>query len=123
MKKYLNNCVYFFLFLSIPFLFAISGLVVLVYQSTIWLKWGYWKSMGLTLVLNEVLPSNFFHWLDNPKSWFGLNKIVFSVFNLPLALFLLLFSLVIFLLVFKTSKIFSKPVKTKIIDKRAWRNY
>jgi len=107
--------------LSIPFSFALSGMAVLAYQSAIWLRQGYWKSLGTRLVLNKVLPSNFLHWLQNPKSWLGLNKIVFSVFNLPLALFLLLFGLVILLLVAKTFDLVSKSENTAPIDRRAWR--
>jgi hypothetical protein len=107
--------------LSIPFSFALSGMAVLVYQSIIWARQGYWKSLGSRLVLNRILPSSFFHWLQNPKSWLGLKKIVFSVFNLPLALFLLLFGLVILLLVLKIFNFFSKPEKTESIERKTWR--
>ncbi len=109
--------------LSIPFSLALSSGVVLVYQCIIWAKLGYWKSLGSSMVLNKVLPSSFFHWLRSPKSWIGLQKIVVSVFDLPLALFLLLFGLVILLLVHKTFAFFSKSEKTESIDRRKWRSF
>jgi hypothetical protein len=107
--------------LSIPFSVALSCIAVLAYQSTTWVRLGYWKSLGSRLVLNKVLPSNFFRWLHTPTSWVGLKKILFSVFNLPLALFLLLFGLVVFLLLAKTFDLFSKPEKTGPIGTISWR--
>jgi hypothetical protein len=107
--------------LSIPFSVALSGIAVLAYQSITWVRLGHWKSMGSRLVLNKVLPSNFFRWLHTPTSWVGLKKILFSVFNLPLALFLLLFGLIMFLLVAKTFDLFSNQGKTGPIGTRNWR--
>ena len=109
------------LYLSIPFSITLSGMAVLAYQGYFWLKQGHWKSLDSKLFLNKVLPTNFSQWLHNPKSWLGLNKIVVPVFNLPPALFLLLFGLVILLLVDKISALFSKPDKTEPIGTRCWR--
>jgi hypothetical protein len=107
--------------LSVPFSVALSGIGVLAYQGTIWLRLGYWQSLGSRSVLYRVLPSGFLHWLHNPKSWLGLKKMVFSVFNLPLALFLLLFGLAVFLLATMAFDLFFKFEKTGSIDRRRWR--
>ena len=96
-------------------------MAVLVYQSYFWMKQGYWKSFGSKLALNEVLPAQFLRWLNNPNSWFGLHKIISPVFNLPLALFLLLFGLVVYLLVAKTFDLFSNLEKMEIVGTRNWR--
>lgn len=95
----------------IPFLVALSGIGVLAYQSLFCLKQGYWKPLGARLVLDNVLPTDFFQWLHNPSSWLGLNKIISAVFNFPLALFLPVFGLVSFLLVARACNLFSKPEK------------
>ncbi len=108
--------------LSIPFSVALSGIAVLAYQSTIWLRLGYWQSLGSRSVLYRILPSDFLRWLHNPKSWLGLKKIVFSVFDLPLALFLLLFGLVVLLLAAAVFDLFLKPDKTGPIVRRRWRS-
>ena len=108
--------------LSIPFSVALSGIAVLAYQGTIWLKLGYWQSLGSRSVLYRILPSNFLRWLHNPKSWLGLKKIVFSVFDLPLALFLLLFGLIVLLLAAAAFDLFLKPDKTGPIVRRRWRS-
>jgi hypothetical protein len=107
--------------LSIPFSVALSGIAVLAYQSTTWVRLGYWQSLGSRSVLYRILPSDFLRWLHNPKSWLGLKKIVFSVFDLPLALFLLLFGLVVFLLIIIAFDLFLTPDKTEPINGRRWR--
>jgi hypothetical protein len=109
--------------LLVAFSISLSGITVLVYQSFVWLKHGYWKALELRLVLNKVLPTNFSQWLHNPRSWSGLNKIISSVFNSSLAIFLLVFGLVVFLLVAKTFDLFSKYEKMEIevVHTRNWR--
>jgi len=99
--------------LLIPFSIALSGIAVLAYQNYFWLKQGYWKHLGSRLVFDKVLSTNFSQWLHNPKSWLGLNKIISPIFNSSLALFLLVFSLVILLLVAKTFDLFSKLEKKR----------
>ena len=103
--------------LSIP----LSGIAVLAYQSCIWLEHGYWKALGSRLVLDKVLPTKFFQWLHNPHSWLGLNKITSPVFNSSLAMFLLVFGLVVFLLVAKTFDLFSNPEKKEQARVVRWR--
>ena len=107
--------------LLLPLLIVLSGVAVLAYQSLFWLKLGSWKPLASRLVLNQVLPANFLHWLHNPHSWLGLKKIISPFFNFPLALFLLLVGLVILQLVAKIFDFFSKPEKIEVIKTRSWR--
>jgi hypothetical protein len=86
-------------------------MAVLAYQSYFWLRQGYWRPVESRLVLDRVLPSSFFQWLGNTNSWSGLNRIISAVFTWPLALFLFVFGMVVFLLIAKTLDLFSKPVK------------
>jgi len=107
--------------LLIAFSIPLSGIAVLAYQSCIWLERGYWKALGSRLVLDKVLPTSFFRWLYNPESWLGLNKIISPVFNSSLAMFLLVFGLVVFLLVAKTFDLFSNPEKKEQARVVRWR--
>lgn len=107
--------------LLISFLIPLSGIAVLAYQSFVWLERGYWKALGSRLVLDKVMPTNFFQWLHNPHSWLGLNKIISPVFNSSLAMFLLVFGLVVLLLVAKTFDLFSKPEKKEQVRVVRWR--
>ncbi|MBN1805861.1 MAG: hypothetical protein JW837_11470 [Sedimentisphaerales bacterium] len=107
--------------LLLPSSIALSGLAVLGYQSFFWLKLGYWKPIASKLLLNEILPINFFQWLHSPYSWIGLKKLIFPVFNIPLALFLLLVGLITLLLVSRIFSLFIKPEKIKVPDSRRWR--
>ena len=117
------------LFLFIPCSIALSGMVVLAYQGYFWLKLGHWKSLDSKLVLNIVLPTNFLQWLRNPSSWLGLKNVITPVFNFPLALFLLLFGLAVFLLISKAFDSFStaeaeriSKMDIEVIPTKNWRN-
>ena len=107
--------------LLISFLIPLSGIAVLAYQSFVWLERGYWKALGSRLVLDKVMPTNFSRWLHNPHSWLGLNKIISPVFNSSLAMFLLVFGLVVLLLVAKTFDLFSMPEKKEQVRVVKWR--
>ncbi len=107
--------------LLIAFSISLSGIAVLAYQSFVWLERGSWKALGSRLVLAKVLPTNFFQWLHNPHSWLGLNKIISPVFNSSLAMFLLVFGLVVLLLVAKTFDLFLKPEKKEQARVVVWR--
>jgi len=107
--------------LLISLLIPSSGIAVLAYQSFCWLKDGYWKALGTRIVLDKVLPSNFFQWLHNPQSWFGLNKIISPIFNSSLAMFLLVFGLIALLLVAKIFDLFLKPEKEEQARIIRWR--
>jgi len=100
--------------LFLAFSISLSGIAVLAYQSFVWLKYGYWKAFGSR-------PTNFFQWLHNPRSWSGLNKIIYPVLNSSLAMFLLVFGLVVFLLVAKTFDLFSKYWKKEQTRVARWR--
>ena len=117
------------LFLFIPFSIALSGIAVLAYQGYFWMKLGHWKSLDSKLVLNIVLPTNFLQWLRNPSSWLGLKNVITPVFNFPLALFLLLFGLAVFLLISKAFDSFStaeaeriSKMDIEVIPTKNWRN-
>lgn len=116
-KKFRSFC------LLLAFSISLSGIAVLAYQSFIWLKQGYWRTLESRLVLDKVLPTNFFQWLHNPRSWSGLNKIISPVFNSSLAIFLLVFGLVVHLLVAKTFNLFSKyeKIEIEVVHTRNWR--
>ncbi len=109
--------------LLLAFSISLSGIAVLAYQSFVWLKQGYWRTFESSLVLDKVLPTNFFQWLHNPHSWSGLNKIISPVFNSSLAMFLLVFGLVVILLVAKAFDLFLKYEKMEIevVRTRNWR--
>jgi len=107
--------------LLIAFSIPLFGIAVLAYQICIWLERGYWKALGSRLVLDKVLPTYFFQWLHNPHSWLGLNKIIFPVFNSSLAMFLLVFGLVVLLLVAKTFDLFSMLEKKEQARVVRWR--
>ncbi len=113
-------------FLLLAFSISLSGIAVLAYQSFVWLKHGYWKALESRFVLNNVLPTNFSRWLYNPESWLGLNKIISPVFKSSLAMFLLVFGLVVLLLIAKTFDLFSNPeriekMEVEIVGTRNWR--
>jgi hypothetical protein len=107
----------------IPLSIALAGLAVLGYQSFFWLKLGYWKPIASKLLLDEILPPNFLRWLHNPQSWIGLKKIICPVFNLSLALLLLLVGLIALLLITRIFNLFSKPQveEIQVLDSRGWR--
>ena len=107
--------------LLIAFSIPLSGIAVFAYQSCIWLERGSWKAFGSRLVLDKVMPTNFSQWLHNPHSWLGLNKIISPAFNSSLAMFLLVFGLVVLLLVAKTFDLFSKPGKKEQARVVRWR--
>lgn len=98
--------------LLIPFSIALSGIGVLGYQICFWATQGYWKPLGSRVVLDIILPTNFFQWIENPSSSLILNKIISPFFNFPLSLFLMVFSLAVLLLVVEVFDLFSKLKKT-----------
>jgi hypothetical protein len=114
-KKFRTCC------LLMPLSIVISGLAVLGYQSFFWLKLGYWKPIASRLLLDKVLPINFFQWLHSPYTWVGLKKLIFQIVDLSLAMFLLLVGLIALLLVIRIFNLFSKPEKIQVLDSRKWR--
>ncbi len=114
-KKFRTCC------LLIPLSIVLSGLTVLGYQSFFWLKLGQWKPITSRLLLDKVLPINFFQWLHSPYTWVGLKKLVFQIVDLSLAMFLLLVGLITLLIVVRIFNLFSKPEKVEVLDRRKWR--
>ncbi len=97
--------------LLIPFSIALSGMAVLVYQICLWATRGHWKPLGSRVILDIILPTSFFQWIENPGSSLILNKIISPFFNFPLSLFLMVFGLVVLLFAFKVFDLSSKPEK------------
>ena len=97
--------------LLIPSSIALSGIAVLVYQIFFLAMRGLWKPLGSGLVLDIILPTNFFQRVHNPGSWLGLKKIISPFFNFPLSLFLMIVGMVVLLLTFKIFDSSSKPEK------------
>lgn len=106
--------------LSIPFAIGSCGIGILAYQSYFWLTQGYWKPLRASLVLGQVLPTRFFHWLHSADSSLALKRIASSVFNSPLAVFLLVFGLAFLMLMAKIFSLFSKSAVKKEQTKQ-WR--
>jgi len=76
-RRFLSGIIVFIGFLSI-----LAGLGVLGLQIYGYLKFGEWGSLS---VLGTASP--YWPWLNNPQTWFGLNKIVRDVLGLmPLSL-------------------------------------
>ncbi|MHC4238691.1 MAG: hypothetical protein ACYSUC_02885 [Planctomycetota bacterium] len=103
----------------IPLSIAACGIGVLAYQCLYWFREGDWKSFQARLALDRVLPASFIQWVRSGDSWFGLNDIVSFVFNSPLALFLLVFGLILRLLIAKTFGTLSKAIDSQA--KKSWR--
>lgn len=61
----------------------LSCLGILLWQSYIWLKAGYWRPLSFHLVFTFIgLDFNFVY---NPRGWFGLAKLVQKILELPLS--------------------------------------
>lgn len=97
--------------LLIPFSIALSGTAVFVCQICFWATRGHWKPLGSRVVLDIILPTNFFQWVENPGSWLILNKIISPFFNFPLSLFLMVLGSVVILFMVEVLDLFSKPEK------------
>lgn len=68
-----------------------AGVLVILVQFFIYLKDGEWQSYSLMFLVKALFSgTNFFNWLTNPTSWFGLHEIIIGVVsNIPLSLFLI----------------------------------
>lgn len=70
---------------AVGLLVALAGALVFSLQLFGYLRTGAWQSISLLSVVSSYVP-----WLNNPQSWFGLNKIVRNAADLlPLSLALL----------------------------------
>jgi hypothetical protein len=102
----------------VPSAIAIFGLAVLVHQSILWFKYGYWKPLSASLVLSKALPSG---WLHSGSSWPGVSNVMPLVFNSPLGPFLLVFSLLLHVFMVTAFDFIFKPRRTRGIM-RGWRS-
>jgi len=77
---------------------VVSGAMVFSNQLLGWMKTGVWLDMSvLSTLTRNFLDTAFVKWLNFPKSWIGLNKIVEGVLNiLPVSLTLVVIGFLIF---------------------------
>jgi len=62
----------------------VGGIILFGWQTYTWLKSGTWVALPLNYVVNKQLKgTKFLLWLTNPKSWYGLNRIVTNVLSFP----------------------------------------
>lgn len=60
--------------------------IILIGQSYLYLKGGTWPHWVLFTAVEESLPASFRQWLLDPQDWFGLQKVVFTIFmEIPIA--------------------------------------
>lgn len=86
LKRFLMGVV-----VAIGLLVALAGAGVLALQVYGYLKTGSWRSISLLSVASMYMP-----WLNNPQSWFGLNKIVRDAAALlPMSLALVLLGVLV----------------------------
>jgi hypothetical protein len=83
----------------IPLSLVFFGVSVWAYEAYSWLWSGHWNSTPASVLLNEVLPDGFVKWVGSDSSWFGVNNTIASVFNSSLAVFMVVFGLVLLLLI------------------------
>jgi len=71
-----------------------SGAIIIGLQVFVYLLYGKWEELPLFYLPALLGPDKFMSWLDNPRSWLGLHKIVFGLLKyMPLSLFLMLVGL------------------------------
>lgn len=97
--------------LLIPLSIALSGMAVFVYQICFWATRGHWKPLDSRVILDIILPTSFFRWVENPGSWLTLKKIMSVFLNYPLSLCMMGFGLAVLLFAVKVKvfDLFSKP--------------
>ncbi|MCI0529017.1 MAG: hypothetical protein L0Y56_16390 [Nitrospira sp.] len=67
------------------------GIIIIGLQVFVYLLYGKWEELPLFYLPALLGPDAFMSWLDNPRSWLGLHKIVFGILKfMPLSLFLML---------------------------------
>ena len=73
-------------FLSILGAVAIvGGIIIFRWQTYTWLKSGTWVALPLNYYVTKFLEGKkLLLWLTNPKSWYGLNKIVNKALKIPI---------------------------------------
>ncbi len=77
-----------------------SGLGLVAYQIFLWIQNGAWTEYPIFVLFNFVFENTVLHqWINQPDSWFGLQKIlIWSMENMPLSLALVVPGLLVSLL-------------------------
>ena len=78
-------------------LFLAFGLGLVGYQVFLWIKDGVWSEFATMEVFNFLFENTLLaKWLDNPESWFGLQKIMeWLLQNIPLSVALIVPSIMV----------------------------
>ena len=78
-------------------LFLALGLGLVGYQVFLWIKDGVWSEFATMEVFNFLFENTLLaQWLDNPESWFGLQKIMeWLLHNIPLSVALIVPSIMV----------------------------
>jgi len=78
-------------------LFLALGLGLVGYQVFLWIKDGVWSEFATMEVFNFLFENTLLaQWLDNPESWFGLQKIMeWLLHNIPLSVALIVASIMV----------------------------
>ena len=78
-------------------LFLALGLGLVGYQVFLWIKDGVWSEFATMEVFNFLFENTLLaQWLDNPESWFGLQKIMeWLLQNIPLSVALIVPSILV----------------------------
>ena len=78
-------------------LFLALGLGLVGYQVFLWIKDGVWSEFATMEVFNFLFENTILaQWLDNPESWFGLQKIMeWLLHNIPLSVALIVPSIMV----------------------------
>ena len=75
-------------------LMIVSGLLIALGQVFSYMQSGAWTQVPI-LFLSDFLPNSFQAWLDHPRSWLGLHKIVLLVLkSVPASIFLILLGVI-----------------------------
>ena len=78
-------------------LFLAFGLGLVGYQVFLWIKDGVWSEFATMEVFNFLFENTLLaQWLDNPESWFGLQKIIeWLLYNIPVSVALIVPSIMV----------------------------
>ena len=78
-------------------LFLAFGLGLVGYQVFLWIKDGVWSEFATMEVFNFLFENTLLaKWLDNPESWFGLQKIIeWLLYNIPVSVALIVPSIIV----------------------------
>ena len=78
--------------------FLFSGFGIICYQIFLWMKNGIWSEFSIEVVFSFLFENTMLaQWLNNPESWFGLQRIVeWLLQNIPLSAALIIPSVLIF---------------------------